>query len=123
MFVIYKSIRIFDMSKGRNKIIHIQKYNIMTTLEKNYQFTKSFVYENRIYTNVKTWDDAKRISLIGAKSITRKQRKQLFEEYKQDQELDWYRLRNGVSINLQTNLNVTKDNYNKYLKMFNHGEI
>ena len=95
----------------------------MTTLEKNYQFTKSFVYENRIYTNVKTWDDAKRISLIGAKSITRKQRKQLFEEYKQDQELDAHRLRIGVSINLQTNLNVTKENYNKYLQMFKNREI
>lgn len=95
----------------------------MTTLEKNYQFTKSFVYENRIYTNVKTWDDAKRISLIGAKSITRKQRKQLFEEYKQDQELDAQRLRIGVSINLQTNLNVTKENYNKYLQMFKNREI
>jgi hypothetical protein len=71
----------------------------------NYQITKSFVYSKKLYSGL-SWEQARKVSLVGAKAITGAQRKKLFLEYKEDEALDRLRLLRGVCINLETNLAV-----------------
>ena len=113
-FVLYFEKResrcIFVLTKETNKIIHIQKLNTMT----NYEFTKSVVFNNRLFAGVNTWNEARKICLKGCKAITRKERKQLFQEYKDQESLDTHRLMLGACVNLETNLAVTEDNKEYY---------
>jgi hypothetical protein len=82
----------------------------------NYEFTKSVVFNNRLFAGVNTWNEARKICLKGCKTITRKERKQLFDDYKSQESLDTHRLMLGACVNLETNLRVTEDNKSYYQK-------
>lgn len=74
----------------------------------NKEIVKQFIYTNKIFSNVETEKEAIRISLggKGLPAITRKQKLEIFRDYKKHQSLDLLRKYHGENINPKTNLAI-----------------
>lgn len=70
------------------------------------EIVKQYIYTNKLFSNVETEKEAIRVSLSGKglPAITRKQKIEIFRDYKKDQSLDLLRKYYGEIINPKTNL-------------------
>jgi hypothetical protein len=74
----------------------------------NKEIVKQYIYTNKVFSNVETEKEAIRISLArkGLPAITRKQKLEIFRDYKKDQSLDVLRKYYNEDINPKTNLAI-----------------
>ena len=72
------------------------------------EIIKQYIYTNKLFSNVETEKEALRVSLAGKglPAITRKQKLEIFRDYKKDQSLDVLRKYHNEGLNPKTNLSI-----------------